>query len=530
MSQPKQTRHTKRLEEGAGRGERFVDLGVELRVEKTNELILRVGGKWDRKQRAYVGNADEYVRLYLVPSQIEAARWFKRWLKGYLTGVHDPDTDRIWAVLFAGGRRGGKSDLAMKCVLCFLVAVAGDADRNAIVWAISPVLERTQELQDVIEKSIPSRWYTFNKDLTRYTLLNGSRLWMLSGFKPSGLKRGRVDLVLINEAQEFSEAVYAKVRPATSDTGGLTILTANPPEMAVGQWTLDFYEEAKAGKRQARLFEFDPRLNPYAVTQSLEDMKSEVDERTYRREILGEWLPIGDKVFYSWSPKYNILSIPEGLRDVTEAFTRRHLGRSFPDIVGADFQLTPHMAAVRYRAYEGFGGTEVDPILWIVGYFKLDQANEHDLIDAMEEVGLTGEGTCVIADASGEWQDAERTKGRGSYDMFRSRRWRYIYTPDPNAKRNPRVEERVAVANARFCDAADVRHVYSEPENVDLNRAIRDWENRNGRPYQRSVYAHLCDAVSYPLYRFYPRKAPTPPFTYSKVPRPPRRSEMKGFV
>jgi hypothetical protein len=41
--------------------------------------------------------------------------------------------------------------------------------------------------------------------------------------------------------------------------------------------------------------------------------------------------------------------------------------------------------------------------------------------------------------------------------------------------------------------------------NERINRAMRCWEMRNGFPYKRSEFAHACDAVTYPIYRFFGR-------------------------
>ncbi len=496
---------------------RYIDMALELRDNATREALIRVGGKWDRKLKRYVGPADKVVALGLQPAQIDAARWYAAWLRGYVRGKHTADTERVWSVLLAGGRRGGKSDLAVKALMLFLIAVAGNGDA-AMVWAVSAIIDKTQELRDVIDRELPADWYRYSEELCRYTLVNGSRLWLLSGFKPDRLKRGRADVVLVNEAQEFPERVYALVRPATADTGGLVMLTANPPSNPIGQWVLDAYEDAKAGRRRMKLFEIDPKLNPFAVPESLADLKHELDEITFRKEIGGEFLPIGDRVLYAWSSKESIRPL-DGAEDVTGAFTQKHFGRAFPDIIGADFQRTPYMAAVQFRAYRDPADPAGEPLLWAVGYWAPEETDEDGLIDVLERDGLSAERTVVIADASGEWQDAERTRGRGSYDVFRRRGWRYIYPPDANSKRNPDIIERVTVANARIKDAAGKRHVFSVPANDQLNKSLRDWENKGGRPHRRSRHAHLADAFSYPLYRFYPRQGPRQKIEFQAIPR-----------
>jgi hypothetical protein len=282
----------------------------------------------------------------------------------------------------------------------------------------------------------------------------------------------------------------------------------------------------------ARVFEFDPRKNPHVVHESLEDMRADVDEKTFKREVLGEFVPVGEMVFHAWSPRLNVCE-PTG-REVTAEFLARHFGRDrgYQVAVGADFQLTPHMAAVIVRAFEAPGCPCGAPHLWYTDEVVVEKGDENDLVDALEEKGLDPKRTIVIADASGAWQDAERTKGRGSFDMFRRRGWLNIVPPDPKANRNPQVVERVKVANARMKSADEQRHLFSVPGNEALNRALRRWENKNGIPSRTSEWAHLCDAATYPLWRFFPRKAAPSRVEYQPVPagRSERRSSFEGVI
>jgi hypothetical protein len=62
------------------------------------------------------------------------------------------------------------------------------------------------------------------------------------------------------------------------------------------------------------------------------------------------------------------------------------------------------------------------------------------------------------------------------------------------------------------------------PHLQQLRRAFRQWENRGGMPYRRSVYAHVCDAATYPVFRLFPRRLEEdrPKIEFIKVRRPPR--------
>ena len=52
---------------------------------------------------------------------------------------------------------------------------------------------------------------------------------------------------------------------------------------------------------------------------------------------------------------------------------------------------------------------------------------------------------------------------------------------------------------------AERRRRFSSPRCVRVTRAMKSWPNKNGAPYRLSEFAHVCDSVSYPIYRFFGR-------------------------
>jgi len=418
----------KLLEHQAG-SERYVDVCISLRVHETDEELIRVGGRWDRKAKRYVGDAGQVRVLHVHKGQLRAARWFAEWLRRRATGDWK-GFRRVWSALFVGGRRGGKSRLAVWAVCLFAVMKSGSES-----WCISPTQEETEELEKAIRETLPGPWFRYRGDPKwEYRIANGSVIRMLSGHKPSTLKRGRVDFALYNEGQLMSQKGYVQLRGATADSGGLTIIAANPPDTPIGRWIEDLYEKARAANDnlatapandnlvKVAAFEFDPADNPFIEYQSLLDLAAEVDEHTFLREVRGVFVPIGDVVLYAWSDSETIRDVPAGFEDVTEAFTRQHLGRAFKHVVGVDFQRTPHMAAVVLKIYVDPADPERAPLLWAVDEFVLSDADEDDVINALEAPGLGVRCPCcadtaeaylpaecaVIADASGEGEGLVR--------------------------------------------------------------------------------------------------------------------------
>lgn len=502
---------------------RYIDLALEFReVPKRKgargKLVGSVGGRWDRELGVWSDDPpDEVVVWELQPAQYDAARWFMRWLVAHAQGKRLPGAEElICALMFAGGRRGGKSDAATRFACAYAVAKPG-----AIVWLISPTQDETDELRDVLDRIMPDGWFHYEETKQIYHFWNGARIELKSGFKPSSLKRGRVDFWVLNEAQNATRRAYTILRAPIADRGGLGICTCNPPDTASGQWVLDMYEGVKAGSKTIRLFEFDAKKNPHVDWRLLEAMKDEpnVTEEDYRREVLGEFIPIGDLVFYAFSLKFNVSpDVPhtDDLHTGTMDFTSHHLGRAYPWIVVADFQKFPHMAATVWR--QTWEDDLDDWRSWIVAEAVVPQATEHDLIDALERMGLTGDACAVVADASGEWQDAERTKGRGSFDVFRERGWRGLYMPDSESTKNPDIIASARVANGLFKNVKDERRIIVSSNCPHTIRSVSRWENRNGAPHKRSDFAHIGDTVRYFAWRFYPPRLTVRGFDFENVP------------
>jgi hypothetical protein len=514
--------------------DQFLDLRVDLvcqddkgKLHDDAETILTVGGVWDRQKKRYTAIADQFRRLGLHPGQTEAARWISRWFEAKRAGEKMLDRGKpVYSVLLHGGRRAGKTDLGVKAGVAYAVARA-----RSWVWLVSENQAKTEELDQEVERLLPNHWYAYRAaPWYQYVLANGSIIWLRSAHKPLALKRGRVDFAVLNEAQNMSETAFAIVRAATADNGGLTLLAANPPENPIGFWVERFMEEARAGKRQAREFGLDSTRNPHIDHESLEAMRAEVDDRTFRREILGEFLPRTDVVFHAWSNSAagNVRPPPElANADVTRAFTKRHLGREFTCILGMDFQRVPYPCAVEMRLFRD-PESDLEPLIWLTRYVVAEDGDEAALSEALLAVGYDPMLTAIVADASGAYQGIDRTKKIGSHEILQGLGWKWIYKPDKDMDKNPLIMERCRATNTLMKSASGKRRLFSDPANLGLNEAIKNWENRQGAPYRRSVYAHLCDAATYPVWRFWPhrgrkvRQAPPAAGTMIAIDPPPK--------
>lgn len=514
-------------EAGRATGTRFTDLRIDVHSTEDDARLVTVGGVWDRREKCFDEEQGATLcrRVQVQPAQFEAFAWFLDWLEAYAVGEHIDrvETERVWSVLFSGGRRGGKTHLGV-----WAEGIAGVAVPGLQSWIVSESINKSTEC-DVAVRSIwaPSWFYDRGSPWWEYSLVNGSQIWQKSAHDPEALKQGGVGIVMINEGQKIQERAFINCRGATADTGGLTIVAANPPETARGGWVLDFHDEVKAGRRKAKHFHFDSALNPFIVHESLDDLADEVDERTFAIEVKGEFLPRSDIVFYNWNRRENEIPVPD-LGDFTAEFLRRHFRKDFQHVLGIDFQLHPYMAAVELRFFHDPEPEETKPLIWFPNAMTVE-GNEGDLADVLVMEGYDPEATVLICDASGWWQDAERRKGRASVNLLKQAGFRHCFRPDKKMKANPHIHERVKATLSLVKAKSGKRRCFADPSQLELTRAIRSWETRAGVPYRASKYAHLCDAATYPIWRFFPRRRERARFGMRITKGFSRRDQMKGL-
>jgi hypothetical protein len=565
---------------------RHVDLAVSLRLcdveedadgrarwkAETDEELIEIGGRWDRRTKRWGGEARRVRVIRVHRGQEAAARWLAEWFERAGQGPkgkhwdrptkHTPSVAfrRVWSLLLLGGRRGGKSHLSCVALVMFAVMTP-----RARIWAISPTQEETDELEQALRSLMPRRWYRFRgggagKPL-QFRLANGARILCLSGHKPRSLKRGRVDFALYNEAQNMYRAGWIQLRGAIADTGGLVVLAANPPDAEIGRWIEDLHERARARKNLVELFELSARNNPFVQFQALADMEADLsDPITFAREVEGKMMPIGDIVFHSWSDSESVKDPPASFVDVTAEVTRRVLGKAAGYVVGMDFQRTPHMSAAAYKFFrdpEADDPSEIIP--WIVDECVREDADEYELLDQLEAMPrwqpsgrheaqryrgwieptddkASPVHCAVVMDASAWWQDGDHTKGKTSDRALRSRRWTHLYRPQADrsdgtpVRSNPDIVERCKATNAMLKNQAGRRRMFSATHCVRVPRAMKSWPNKNGTPDRRSDFAHVCDAVSYVIYRFFGRpKVKGSKAEFRAMAKFSRRQEFAGY-
>lgn len=525
----------RRRRERDAQGERFVDLRLdfELVTEGVTQdrtapptIPLSVGGRWDRRASEFDGKASARGVVRFHAGQRRAVEWFAMWLEAHALrrdnpppfdpedpGAMEVETDPalVYSTLFAGGRRGGKTWIAVAMAVAYSVRFPG-----SIVWIVSPSNEKHDEIRRYVKAFAPAQWLD-GASAEGWELCNGSRILLKSGFGTGdGLKEGKANFVVLNEGQKMAERAYVVCRGAIVDSSGIVLVCANPPVDAKDQqWVSEFASDAIAHRRASVYLHFNPLLNPFIDRRSLLALRHEVDKRTFEIEVLGMFLAAADAVAYNWVRLENERGRPDPKYDCTAAFMAAIAeGEGIRQVVGLDVQRFPYIGG---PIYQFFGDPDPDRVLaWIVGEVVLEGGDEVDFCEQLREQGLLPDETLIVCDASGRYQHSRRRttdepppewKGRGSFDLIRGEGYTRIVPPDRRRKKNPELVDRARAFTSLISTGAGLRRLFVDTDLAPkCGEAIRKWKTVHGLPSRSQDVAHLGDGVSYPIVRFFPRR------------------------
>jgi len=475
---------------------------------KTGEEILVAGGVWDRLTRCFVdGRKPEKVKfIYLEESQIDFVRWFAT----FIADLREGRPRDVSLALAAGDRRGGKTYSLLLCTIALLIDCPALAGSDAVGWVVSASYQEKDEIDKTIQECLPSSWYIPRKAPEhRYYFANGAILRNVSADDPESLRRGRVDVVLYNEAQKVPVAALANGIFGTADKGGIALLAANPPRRKVGEWVRllkEAIDEDRIGG--VKFFGFSSKDNTQINRPARERVGAILrllDPRQAAADDEGAFLPIGDRAYPYFAPKKNLGPLPATQFDVTHAVTKARIFRQFEYVGGVDFQSQPWNAAVAVQAF----GDPKSPTFYTVGEWLKDGPEDQLLDEIFFDGRFQPENTLWIGDASGTWQDASHQRGRVSFDFFKARRWR-IEPPQKKKSdrgehpRNPDVSDRLNLVNKLL---ATERLVIDPLKCPRLAESLRECDLApNGKP--RGRHAHITDALGYVLWWLEPRPDP----------------------
>lgn len=513
--------------------DRYRDVALALVRDRTGETLLYAGGRWDRLERRFAGDAERVAVVRMEESQVEFARWFA----GFLADYREGRPRDVCLALCAGDRRGGKTFCTFLCLVAALVDVPlTRAGTPTIGWAISRTFRQRDELEQVMAAYVPAELYRHVRAPEhRFVFHHGGYLKNLSADDPESIKQGRVDFLLYNEAQLVSPRAIKHGLYGTADVGGLCVMAANPPSGPGGDWLRDLkdgIDDDPELRPITRFFGFSSKQNTkidqpararvVTVARRIDPEMAEVDAE-------GTWKRWGDLAYPGWDRRSLergglVGDPPPDAADVTWQATRRELGEAFAYVVGADFQRRPQAAAVM-KVYQ----VGAEQVYWFVDECGV-KGTEVELSTEMlgaphaySPLASAERGAVWVADCSGSWQGSERIRGRTSFALLEAEGWRVlpaevVRVPGrSDHPKNPDVAQRLGLV-LRLMNARRVRVSPSCEWLVESFAKCQLRRTDSGRRVPVGQYSHVTDAACYAVWRLEPRPVTS---------RPPRREDVR---
>lgn len=468
---------------------RYIDCAIRMQVCKPSDTgpapvkTHRVlGGVWD----SWHGRYDPDMS----PSEVH--------LRQVTQAQYDYCTSEMARITGAGGRGGGKSEaLAQRCEYLILtrpgnhgLVVSPDYSHTQIIWE--------KLLRRVHQWTLPG---TMGINRTRRLLrfVNGVTVRFLSADNPDSLRGWDAHWLGVDEEKDVSDEAIEIAMLCLRLAKQPLIFGAGTPE--VGEY-YERFERMKESK-DCEVFRFPSRENcfiPHAVFDLAIGL---MDERRYRQEVLAEFVRMDEDALVAKGFDRNIHKIDilkSGLKDVTRAYTKRKLRKSFSFIIGIDYNHSTPCVAWVYRVFE--------PNIWVVVDIVKAPDPAWKLAKDLKNAGYSPLECLVIDDASAEWHDSTGgSKSPNSSRRYMREHGFLCINPDPKANKNPPVRARIDGLTAKLSPAkGDPTWYYS----ARLGRRVYEvmenqvWMNTGWKLDKTAGYDHDMDAATYPIHRLEP--------------------------
>lgn len=204
------------------------------------------------------------------------------------------------------GRRSGKSELGVLWTLMQAHKLRTQGVKG-VAWLIFPAYLHSVSAWRKIHRMAPEGWITSvsgNENLPGHITFGTVRVEFRSAAKPEKLVSEGLLFAWIDECGIIKERTWGEsIRPTLMDRAAPAFFSGSPKGP---NWYRDLYVQGWSNEPQfdhiksfgiSPKFGFSSHINPFIVQSELESMRADMTERTYRQEILAEFLTGEGAVF-----------------------------------------------------------------------------------------------------------------------------------------------------------------------------------------------------------------------------------------
>ena len=381
-------------------------------------------------------------------------------------------------------RRSLKTEISMRRLILALAEVKPWDTRY---FYAAPTREQAKTVAwESLKLLIPLSWVrTWDRDVSETELSIrtkfGARLCVVGLDRPERIEGVGWDGGVVDESSDVKpEAIRMSILPALADKGGWLWRIGVPKRDGVGSEDFRAFCENASRDTTGRYARFTWIAEEVLTEEQLCDLRMSMSPDDYMEQFGARWLSSSGQIFSSFDRD---LSVRES-----------QFNPELPVIVGCDFNVNP-------MAW-GLGHLQNGVLDWFDELWLRDTTTVKTLDTLWQRYGSRAKvGLRFFGDATGR---ARRTSA-AIYDyqaILDDKRFHAIGSTIHFPKANPQVVDRVACANAAFCNANGARRVFVSPRCrwmiADLQH--RGYKSGTREPADSGDVGHMTDAITYAMW------------------------------
>lgn len=379
------------------------------------------------------------------------------------------------------GRRFGKTQ-ALKAE----IVKEAFTKPNSVIWYVAPTYKQAKRLMwTELKQVIPRGFIKYKSEVDLILhLRNGSSISLFGVDKPDGLRGSGVNLLCMDEYQDFKPEIFEKVLyPTLTDRRGRVVVAGTPKSYNL---LYDLYMRGFDPDWQKdgwKSWQFVTADNPFIPRSEIEAARRNVDEKSFNQEYMASFETMEGKVYYAFNRKFHA-------KDFL-AFNPK-----LPIWLGQDFNIDPMSTVVLQPQPNGD--------IWVVDELYLPDCSTPELAEKLEDKFWRSEikrKVEIYPDPAGAARGRTSARGESDIDILRQQGFRKIFYKrkhDPVADRINSVNRMFMTASgeSKLFVSSHCKHLIASLEQTVYKEGSRDVNKKLGTE-------HMTDALGYVIcFRF----------------------------
>jgi phage terminase large subunit len=355
---------------------------------------------------------------------------------------------------------------------------------RSVVWYVAPTYKQAKRLMwTELKQAIPPSFIKKKSEVELILeLWNGSSISLFGVDKPDGLRGSGINLLCMDEYQDFKPEIFEKVLyPTLTDRRGRVVVAGTPKSFNL---LYDLYMrgyDREWKKHGWKSWQFVTADNPFIPRDEIEAARRNLDRKSFEQEYMASFETMQGKVYYAFDRKIHAKNFLP-------------FNPTLPIWIGQDFNIDPMSTVILQPQPNGQ--------IWVVDELNLKNASTHEVAEALENKFFRPELKKLIEiypDPAGSARG--HTRGESDLDILRQQGFRKIFYK----RKHPLVADRINSVNRMFMTASGETRLYVSSHCKELIKSLEQTIYKEGsREVNKKLGTeHMADALGYPIeFRF----------------------------